>query len=141
MATPLWAMGLVVFGTMIGSFASLLMKMGSEEFSIRKPWLLFKNFKLMCSLAISGVSSIIFIFALRAGELSVLYPIVAVNYIWIAILSVYFLKEKMNWYKWLGIGLIILGVALIGIASSDNLLARIMTNCWNDVGCCIHVCP
>lgn len=117
MATPLWAMGMVFLATIVGSFSSLLMKLGSEEFSIRKPWMIVKNYKLIGSLGISLISSVIFIIALRAGELSVLYPLVAVNYIWVSLLSMYFLKEKMNWYKWLGIGLIILGVALIGFGS------------------------
>ncbi len=117
MATPLWSIGLVLLATMIGSFSSLLMKLGSEEFSIRKPWMIVKNYKLIASIGISLISSVLFITALRAGELSVLYPLIAITYIWIALLSMHFLKEKMNWYKWFGIGLIILGVAFIGFGS------------------------
>ena len=117
MATPLWAMGVVLLATVIGSFSSLLMKLGSEEFSIRRPWLIIKNYKLLGSIGISVITSVMFIFALRSGDLSVLYPLVAFTYIWIALLSMYFLKEKMNWYKWVVIGLIILGVAFIGLGS------------------------
>ncbi|MDP2749740.1 MAG: EamA family transporter [Nanoarchaeota archaeon] len=115
--TPLWTMLLVVFATMIGAFGTILLKKGSDQFSLRKPLSIFKNYKLIGGLSIFIFSSVLFIIALRAGQLSVLYPLVAVTYIWVALLSVYFLKEKMNWYKWLGILLIIFGVTLIGFGS------------------------
>jgi uncharacterized membrane protein len=60
-----------------------------------------------------GISTIFFILALRIGELSVVYPLTSITYIFITILSVYFLKEKMNQYKWLGILFIIVGVILV----------------------------
>jgi uncharacterized membrane protein len=37
------------------------------------------------------------------------------QYIWISILSVKYLKEKMNAFKWAGIGLIVVGAFLIGL--------------------------
>ena len=65
-----------------------------------------------------GISTILFIPALKGGELSVLYPFVALAYIWVSLLSVKFLGEKMNKVKWLGIALIILGVSFIGLGSN-----------------------
>ncbi len=117
MSTPLWSMGLVLAATVVGSFGTILLKKGSDIFDLKKPLEVLKNYKLIGGLAIFLFSSVIFITALRAGELSVLYPLVAMGYIWVCLLSMVFLKEKMNWYKWAGIGLIIFGVALIGIGS------------------------
>jgi uncharacterized membrane protein len=61
---------------------------------------------------------LLFIPALKGGDLSVLYPFVALAYIWVSLLSVKFLGEKMNKFKWLGIALIIIGVSFIGIGSN-----------------------
>ena len=71
----------------------------------------------MGGVALYGVGTVLFIPALRGGDLSVLYPFVSLNYIWVSLLSVRFLGEKMNRLKWLGVALIILGVSFIGIGS------------------------
>jgi len=62
-----------------------------------------------------GISLILFIIALTGGEVSVLYPMVSISYIWVAFLSMKLLNEKMNLYKWMGILFIIFGVSMIGI--------------------------
>ena len=41
----------------------------------------------------------------------------ALVYVWVSLLSMFFLKEKMNKTKWLGVILIILGVTLIGLGA------------------------
>jgi drug/metabolite transporter (DMT)-like permease len=53
--------------------------------------------------------------AFRGGELSVLYPLIALSYVWVAILSKIFLGDMMNPFKWAGIIFIMAGVSLIGI--------------------------
>jgi drug/metabolite transporter (DMT)-like permease len=47
-----------------------------------------------------------------------LYPIIALTYVWVNLLSMYFFNEHMNVWKALGIALVIGGVALLGRASS-----------------------
>ena len=54
------------------------------------------------------------IFALRDGELSVIYPIIALNYVWVTILSLIFFHETMNPFKATGIAVIVLGVMVLG---------------------------
>ena len=112
----IWAIGLVFLATVIGSFGSLLLKFGSKDFSLNILKLL-KNYKLILGLLIYVFTSVLFIIALRGGPLSVLYPITSLTYIWIGFLSVKFLKEKMNRFKWTGIVFIIIGVILIGVGS------------------------
>jgi multidrug transporter EmrE-like cation transporter len=114
MATQLWAIILVLIGTVIGSIGPILLKKGSDKFTFN-PIKLLKNYNLIFGIAIYAVSLIIFVTALRGGEVSVLYPLVSVGYIWVCFLSIKLLKEKMNLYKWLGILFIIVGVSIIGI--------------------------
>lgn len=116
MATELWAVGLVILGTLVGSFGPILLKKGSQKFN-RNIFQQFTNYNMISGLALYGISTIIFIPALRGGELSVLYPLVAMAYVWVCLLSIKFLHEKMNALKWLGILLIIIGAAFIGIGS------------------------
>lgn len=116
MKTQLWAMIAVILASFVGSWGTLLVKMGSEKFSFNIIKQL-KNYKMILGYSIYVVSSIFFIIALRGGELSVLYPMVALTYVWVSLFSVRFLKEKMNLTKWAGIIFIVVGVALIGIGS------------------------
>ena len=112
----LWAVALVLIGVLIGSFGPIFLKKSSKEFSLN-PKKLFKNHNLFYGISLYAFATIIFIPALKGGELSVLYPLVAVSYICVNLYSVKFLKEKMNIYKWSGIALIILGVIFIGLGS------------------------
>ena len=114
METKLWAIGLVILGTIIGAFGALLFKQGSKKisFDIKS---FIKNKKLIIGFVLYGLATIIFIPALKGGELSVLYPLVATSYIWVSLLSIRFLKEKMNLWKWLGITFILIGVIFVGV--------------------------
>jgi uncharacterized membrane protein len=54
------------------------------------------------------------VFALRDGELSILYPIIALTYVWVTILSVLFFHESMNAFKLLGVAVVVTGVTVLG---------------------------
>ena len=116
MTTQLCAIAMVLFATIIGAFGALYFKLGSETISIDIKKLI-KNYKLILGFLFYGISSIFFIIALTGGELSVLYPFCAASYIWICLLSMKFLNEKMNKLKWLGIITIVIGITLIGVGS------------------------
>lgn len=110
--TELWTIGLVIIGTFIGAVGSLYLKKGSSTISL-KILELIQNYQLILGVILYLLSSVFFIAALKYGELSTLYPITSLSYIWISFLSIKFLKEKMNKYKWMGIFLIILGVIFL----------------------------
>ena len=50
----------------------------------------------------------------KDGELSMLYPIIALTYVWVTLLSYAVLSERPNIYKNVGIGIIVVGVAVLG---------------------------
>ncbi len=78
---------------------------------------IINNKNVVFGVIIYVISAIFFLAGLRNGELSVLYPLVATSYIWTSLLSIYFLKEKMNKWKWIGVVLIIIGISFIGFGS------------------------
>ena len=47
------------------------------------------------------------------GEVSVVYPMMATSLIWVSLLSPLFFNDSMTLIKWIGIGIIILGVFFI----------------------------
>lgn len=124
MATELWAIGLVVLGTLINACSPILFKLGSEKFTmnpvkiIRNPMLLLRNWQVILGCFLYASSAFIFIPAMRGGELSVLYSIIALNYVWVAFMSTKLLHERMNALKWLGIAILVASVGIIGYGST-----------------------
>jgi len=116
MATQLWAIALVLAATLVGAFGPILLKKASAK-RLSKLSSLLTNYHLFGGVALYAVGTLLFIPALKGGDLSVLYPFVSLSYIWVSLLSVKFLGEKMNKYKWIGIALIIIGVSFIGVGS------------------------
>jgi len=115
MATELWAIGLTVLAVFTGAMGPILIKKGASGFSFN-PWKLLKNKHLICGILIYVLSSIVYIAALRGGELSVLSPVISLSYALVALLSMWLLNERMGALKWLGIAFIIIGVSVIGMA-------------------------
>ncbi|MDP6547623.1 MAG: EamA family transporter [Candidatus Woesearchaeota archaeon] len=116
MPAELWAIGLVVLATLIGAFGPILLKKASAK-KLSKISSLIRNYHLFGGIFLYALGTVLFIPALKGGDLSILYPFVALAYVWVSLLSVKFLGEKMNSMKWIGILLIILGVSFIGFGS------------------------
>ena len=107
---------ITIFATFMGAFGSLLLKIGSAKFKLNIIELI-KNIPLIAGLGLYLLASIIFIFALKFAELSYLYPFVSLSYVWACLLSVKYLNERIDKWKWFGIMLIIIGVSFIGFGS------------------------
>jgi drug/metabolite transporter (DMT)-like permease len=106
------AIFLVIAGTVVGAFGSLYMKKGAKNFDMNLLKQL-RNKELILGLALFVISAPFYIYGLSLERLSILYPITSLTYIWVAFLSLKFLGEKMNWQKWCGIFLIVLGIFFI----------------------------
>jgi drug/metabolite transporter (DMT)-like permease len=108
---------LIVVFTLIAAIAQPLFKIGANHLaanmSIRG---LLTDVPLIGGLALYGLGSILMIWALRYGELSVLYPLISLSYVWVAILSVIIFHDRMTSLRISGIATIIAGVSLLGIA-------------------------
>ena len=120
MATKLWAALLVLFTTLLTSSAQLLWKKGSATLTFDIVNIL-TNYYIIGGILLYIIGGILLIISFRGGEVSVLYPIIATSYIWVSLLSVKFLGEQMNHFKWLGVLSIIIGIASIGFGSKDHI--------------------
>jgi len=117
MTTKLWAMGLVLSCTLLTSTAQLFYKFGAEKLTFNFLSII-TNVELIMGLLLYAVGGTILIISFRGGEVSTLYPIIATSYVWVSFLSIYFLDEIMNTFKWMGVITIIAGIILIGYGSN-----------------------
>jgi multidrug transporter EmrE-like cation transporter len=104
---------LVFCCTIVGAAAQIFMKKGMDAFTPTVAGTLF-NFPLILGYALYGVNTLMLVLALRDGELSMLYPIIALTYVWVTLISYTLLHEPPDLYKNLGISVIVVGVAVLG---------------------------
>jgi drug/metabolite transporter (DMT)-like permease len=114
-ATPVTSMLLVLVASLFGSFGSVFLKLGSAE--LNKGFLHILNAKLAAGVALFLGSSYFFVLGIRHGELSVLYPMVSLGYIWTLFWSRLFFKEAFTRQKFVGLALILVGVFFVGLGS------------------------
>jgi undecaprenyl phosphate-alpha-L-ara4N flippase subunit ArnE len=121
---------LLVFScTIVGAAAQMLIKMGAGQLGVHltltqvlhDPMLVFRfgfriaeNSKLFIGYSLYGLNTILMAYALKGRELSRLYPIIALTYVWVTALSVMLLSEHVNFFRILGITLIVGGVSILG---------------------------
>ena len=111
MATKLWAIILVIFMTALTSAAQLLYKAGIASFPQYIDW------RIIAGIFIYAIGAVILLFAFKGGEVSVLYPIIATSFVWVAIFSWVLFGESVHLLKICGIFLIIVGITILGFSS------------------------
>lgn len=116
MKTHLWAILLVAFTTLLTAAGQLFYKLAAKSL-VFTPIGIVTNYYLWIGGIIYLVGAGLFIIALRGGDLSVLYPVVALSFIWVIIISGLVLGEEISKIKILGIVFIIGGIWLIGYGS------------------------
>jgi drug/metabolite transporter (DMT)-like permease len=116
MKTPLSSIILVLFGSFIGSFGAMFLKLGAEHMkgSFRR---LLNNYWLGVGVVLYGLSSVFYMMGVSQGQLTVLYPMVSLGYIWAILWARIFFKERFTMPKIGGLMMIIVGVALINLGN------------------------
>lgn len=113
MKTPISSILLVLLASFISSFGAVFLKLGSAHLSRGIRGLL--NWQLAAGIGLFLGSSIPFIMGLKHGELSVLYPMVSMSYLWAMVWSKIFFKEHITSAKIGALGMILAGILCIGV--------------------------
>lgn len=92
----------------------MLIKSGANTLTHAGPMAMLTNLPLLVGYTLYGISTALLVLALRNGQLSLLYPVISLTYVWVTALSVVVLKESLNPFKVLGVGIIVLGVGILG---------------------------
>ena len=117
MKTKSWAIGLIVLMTALTSIAQLFFKLGADNLVLNE---LVSYLPLLFGFIIYGIGAVLLILALKHGEVTVLYPVIATSYIWVALISWRVLGEHIGFLKLLGIVSIIVGIVLISFGSKSS---------------------
>jgi uncharacterized membrane protein len=105
---------LVFCCSLFGAAAQVLVKTGAATLTGTGIMGMLTNFHVLLGYCLYGLSTITLVLALRDGELSMLYPIISLTFVWVAILSTFFFNEALSTTTILGIGVIVAGVAVLG---------------------------
>jgi len=110
------SMLLVFAASIVGSFGAVFLKLGAQ--CLTKSIFSFLNPKLMLGVGLFLGSSVFYALGIKGGQLSVLYPMVSLGYIWTLLWSRLFFNEPFTRQKFAGLGLILMGVFFVGLGSS-----------------------
>jgi drug/metabolite transporter (DMT)-like permease len=114
--TPYVFMGIAVIFNSIGQ---IMQKIGSGR--VKKEHLhlgiksvfVFFNPYILGALAMLFFATVFYLLALSKLPLSIAYPMLSSGYVIVILLSKIFLNEKVNFKRWLGVFIIIVGIFII----------------------------
>jgi multidrug transporter EmrE-like cation transporter len=105
--------------------ANILMKLGSEQFSLGlkslfvKPVLFFSNGYFFSGLFFFGLALLLYTQVLARMSLSIAYPIMtSLGFVIVVGFSVLVLKEQLIWWQWLGMVMVLVGVLLLSLEAA-----------------------
>jgi drug/metabolite transporter (DMT)-like permease len=113
-SSPRGLVAMVACSTLICAAAQILMKIGTTHITHLDPIALITNGPLVAGYGLYGVFCLMMVLALRQGELSVIYPIISLAYIWVTVCSYFIFHDTLNLLKLIGVLSVILGVAMLG---------------------------
>ena len=116
MKTPLHSILLVVLASFVGSFGAVFLKAGAGRLHRDIRTLIF-NWRLMTGVAMYLLSFVSYYLGVRDGELSVLYPMVSLGYLWTLLWSKMFFGEPFTRRKLGGLALIIAGIVILNLGN------------------------
>lgn len=114
MNTPVSSMLLVFVASIFGSVGAVFLKMGAEK--LRGGIHRLISVQSASGVALFLISSVFFGAGIKNGQLSILYPMVSLNNVWSLIWGRLFFREELTKQKFVALGLILFGIALIAAA-------------------------
>lgn len=114
----------IIVSTTLGAIGQILMKKGMihigklpDNTAITKAVLYYIKAVfsplVFSGLTCYGISMVVWLWVLSRYELSYARPFVALGYIIVALYSFFFMGENVGLERWIGIGLIVVGVILV----------------------------
>ena len=120
----------ILSGVLLNAVAQLLLKAGASSagpisLAAGSPLLwrtavgLAQHPAILGGLVCYAVSVIVWIVALSRVEVSIAYPMLSIGYVVNALLAWWLFGEDLNAQRWLGIGVIVVGVVLVARSGSN----------------------
>ncbi len=116
MKTPLVSILWVFLASFLGSFGAVFLKWGAGR--LQRDWkTLLLNWRLGAGVAMYLISFVFYYMGLRQGELSILFPMVSLGYIWTLLWSRLFFAELLTRRKCVGLALIFCGLFVLNLGN------------------------
>ncbi len=117
MQQEFFIVGITLSAAAIAAFAQYLFKRSVPAFDFKGSHFLpmLKNKGLWAGGLAYLLSLVIYLRALKSGQLSFVYPTFASTFIFVTLISRYLLKEKFNSKRIIGIALIVIGVTVVAL--------------------------
>ncbi len=97
--------------------AQYFMKLGMDRVvDYSMSWAFFRsllNWQLGLALILYIIGMVIYMFMLKNYELSVIYPLTSISYVFTMLLAMFFLGEAIPFVRWAGVFFVMLGVGMI----------------------------
>ena len=114
MGTPISSILLILCASVLGSLGAVFLKLGAAR--LNDIWSLV-NWQLAVGVGLYLGSSVFYGFGIKNGQISVLYPMVSLGYVWTLGWGRLIFHERFTTQKFMGLGLILLGVVCVGLGS------------------------
>jgi drug/metabolite transporter (DMT)-like permease len=114
--TPLSSIVMVLTASFIGSFGAVFLKLGANHLH-RNVLTIFVNWRLGIGVVFFVSSSLLYLQGIRDGELTILYPMVSLGYVWTLFWSRLFFQEPFTRNKFIGLALILSGIVLLALSN------------------------
>ena len=98
--------------TMFTSAGQIFFKLASKNFALDIIKLI-TNYWLIIGAVLYLIGALLMVYALKFGNLSTVYPFIALSFIWVFLLSLVIFSEKATAFKIIGTISIIIGVVMI----------------------------
>ena len=103
--------------------AQIFMKLGMEKVGdYVMSWSYFRSFmnwQLGLALILYVAGMVIYMFMLRSFNVSIVYPLTSISYIFTMLMANVFLGEVIDKWSWLGVFFVMLGVGLIAMQTKN----------------------
>ena len=107
-------MALVMVASFLGSFGAVFLKGGANKLSLSIPGIVH-NWRLAIGVLFYLTSSVFFVMAQKQGQLSILYPLVSLGYVWTLLWARIIFHEHLTKSKFVGLGLILAGIVFLNL--------------------------
>ncbi|MBR9703540.1 hypothetical protein GOV10_05855 [Candidatus Woesearchaeota archaeon] len=104
---------LMVLCTLFLASSQFLMKLASKNIAFSFEGI-FLNWAFISALAMAGFGAVLMTFAFKHGDMSSLFPLIALSFIWTTIIAAQVFEELIGSFVYTGIILIIIGVVVLG---------------------------
>lgn len=101
---------LTVFAAFLVAVSTTLLKRAVGSLSFRNWW---KSRVFLSGVFLYGLGNLLVIFVLRSNEVSVVFPVASVQYVFVAFLARYSLGERVTLARALAVLSILIGVCLV----------------------------